>query len=197
MPFAPAITYGILALFAAMVPAALAQESGRAPTDGSVAPDVAAAVAAQIQLPRPPDGGGGAGSPPPGDVIETMTLEDVLDLAKQIGVADPKITESGNDKTVSGQIEGLSAELLPWECENGACSVVLFYVYFGKQDSVDAKFMNSYNINYVMKMMKNDEDELVLTTALQLYGGVRRQHAKELGELFVKQVPVAIGYKPK
>lgn len=158
---------------------------------------------AQIKLGAPdkpklgsPGGGspGGAGSQ---TVYSDYSLDNILSMAKTVGIEKAEIKENDKkEKYVSGEAHGLSTAVYREKCEGATCSVVSFYCYFGKQDSVDLKWINEYNRGYFAKLIQVGEGNITLEMNVLLFGGVTAEHIERLGKIFVASIKLAIDFKP-
>lgn len=161
---------------------------------------VAGPADAQIKLGTPsgtpsvtPSGSPGGGQ----TVFSDYSLDQILAMAKASGFEKTEIRENDKkEKYVSGEAHGLRTAVYREKCEGSTCSVVSFYCYFGKQDSVDLKWINEYNRGYFAKLIQVGEGNLTLEMNVLLYGGVTAEHIERLGKIFVASVKLAIDFKP-
>lgn len=158
--------------------------------------DASEAMHSQIRIGQPTE-------PSPEDpaaagVLARISIEDVLAIAKEAGIADAKKdTRKDNTDWVIGTANGVEISADPYECAKGSCRALTLAAYFGKQDSVDERFVTSWNIRKITKMIKfPDSGNVVMIYTLKLYGGVTRDHIKQMTEIFTASIKDAIEFKP-
>ncbi len=149
----------------------------------------------QIRLGQP----SGAGQPAQGsNLLTTITLDATLRIMRGIGFSNIEIYRSGESASIKASIDDTDTYIWHENCKNNACVTLWFAVNLGRQDAIDAAWMNDYNRNTLYtKMFTNPNDELMLTLAGSLYKGVTEDHIRSLGELWIMVFKEALEYKPK
>lgn len=145
-----------------------------------------------------PAGGDAGSAPADKTVVLGITLDDLLAMAKQAGVADAQIIESSDKRTklVAGTSQDVVVNFYAFECDKALCQAVGWYAFFGKQDEVDGRFAASFNGKYFTKLSKYEDGDVVLFYTVKTYGGVTRLHLQNMTTIFVQSIKTAIDFQP-
>ena len=193
-------TLSILCLAVAVPLASRAQTpSPAAPESRAARP--AAAQDDQVRITGPASGPAPVEGPLPSGgarVISTINAETVARLMKGVGFSALEIDPDSDGTQVRAAIDGTDTFIRLENCEKGSCVTLMFLANFGKQDAIDAAWINSYNANTIYtKMFLNGDGEAILSIASSLYKGVTEEHVASLGELWVVIFKEALAYEPK
>lgn len=159
-------------------------------------------AALQIRLDRPAgggSGGGGGAAAPSSGLVADVTAEDVARIIKGLNYTSVSAQKQDKFTFVRADIGDQPTYIMLNNCgDNGRCSALYFIAYLGKQDSVDAEFMNDYNRNTMFtKMAKNKDDELQVTMGVNLARGVSEEYIRGMAENWITWFKQAIEYKPE
>ena len=143
-------------------------------------------------------GGGQAAPPVAGPLLMTITPDTTMRILKGVGFTDVELYKDG--ESVAVKVTGAEVDSYVWHenCKNGQCVTLWFVCNYGKQESIDAAFINDYNLNTIYtKMSISGSGDLLLSMAGSLYNGVSEAHVRGLGELWLTILKEAMEYKPK
>lgn len=147
--------------------------------------------------------GGGFGGPQPPQPqpqpqqqqgpLQTITPEQMAGLLGQVGFTGAQMVNSNDPKfklikmTANGV--GVGNVLIGFfNCDANGCPAYQFAMMFGKQN-VDAKFINTYNINQLLaKLVLTDSGDVLLISGGLLAGGVTPAQIVNTAKLFVGSV---------
>jgi hypothetical protein len=119
--------------------AALVAAFGLAQVPASAQPRIQPPANQPQQPPAQQQGGG------TGNVIKGVNPEMTAEILKAAGYTNTEVyTTSSGAKHAAGEINGSTVSVLNLACKDGQCLVLRFMVNFGKQDSIDAKYMNAW-----------------------------------------------------
>lgn len=131
-----------------------------------------------------------------GSVMLTTTPAQTLAAITGLGFTGEVVEQDGG-KHLRVTYDGNEMYIWHDECDGEACRRITFYVNFGKQDSIDDTFLNSYNVdNVVTKMYRESEGNIALTMYSVLDGGVGPGWIKGQAERWVRYYKNALTYKP-
>lgn len=130
------------------------------------------------------------------------SLEQVVELVKKAqGYSDVEIIELTKEtKAVRAKVNGVNIGVLPGYCKKDdktQCKALIFFVYFGKQKNVDAKWVNAWNLNRVYgRAYLNNDGEFFFDATIHFWGGVPAVYITETAELFAVNVKDLFSFKP-
>ena len=153
----------------------------------------AGAAAAQPRIPTP---GGGGGGPSPGPsvgagLVLKITAEQMAALLNEAGIRS-EVRDIQGDKMVYAQFWGdaLWSGVILDNCEKdgSGCRTLSFFANFGKDQPVDANWLNAWNsIYYMVRSYKLNDGSLLFKAHLLIFSGVTADYIKQ-SALFFKRV---------
>lgn len=121
----------------------------------------------QIQQPGGGGGGGGGGGQAPatsGELLKGTTLELTAQVLREAGYTEVQVyTARSGSKHVSGKVDGMVVSAIHLHCKDDRCPALAYLFNFGKQDTIDAAYMNAWNQSKLYaRLYKNKEESLIL-----------------------------------
>jgi hypothetical protein len=164
----------------------------------------AATLAAGIANAQPrivPDGtpSPGPGAPPAqSGTMQTISLDAIMPILSEAGYGNPRIEK--NDRNVSFircQLKGATVAV-HLNCSDSTCSVLYFIADFGKQDSVDADYMNAWNRHFALSALyRFDNGDLAFRFGVSLVGGFTMENVKSNAHLYIALFDQLLKFNPK
>lgn len=162
---------------------------------------IASPLSAQPQI--QPRGGGvtpsqGGGPQQPGSVlINGTTPEQTAEVLKAAGYENVEIyTGQSGSKHASGVTSGQTVSAIHTNCKDGMCATVLFLVNFGKQDSIDANYMNSWHNDKLYSTLYQSKDGSLMLGWGIFLGDTSMSHLRRSASIYATLVKDLLSYKP-
>jgi len=153
----------------------------------------------QIQPPRPGGGGGGGGGQPAmlGPLLQGAVLDQTVQALKDAGYTEVEIyTARSGAKHVSGKVDGLLVSAIHLHCKDDKCPALAFVFNFGQQDTIDAAYMNSWNLaRLYARLYKDKEGSLILQQDVLVFD-VPLVYIKHTAQMYARLLKEVMQYKP-
>jgi Putative bacterial sensory transduction regulator len=158
---------------------------------------------AAVAQPRIPGGniGGQAPAPSGGGLLIKLTPEQVVGLLNEAGFHSEVRRDSVDAKVVVAAFWGQEpySGVIMDHCEKdgSGCHNLFFFANYGKDQPVDANWINAWNNSKIgVKALKLDDGTLLFEYDLSLLTGVTADYVKEFAKFFKLVVDTATQFKP-
>ncbi|BAT60172.1 hypothetical protein GJW-30_1_02708 [Variibacter gotjawalensis] len=158
----------------------------------------ASPLVAQPQIQQPSSPGQPAQQPAAGGgaLINNVTPEQTAEVLKAAGYSDVEVyTAQSGTKHASGKTQGILVSAIHQNCNEGSCAVVVFFVNFGKQDSVDAAYMNAWHNEKLYSRLYLNNGNLFFTWSVFL-GDTSMSHLRRSAAIYSNLLKDLQTFKP-
>lgn len=159
-------------------------------------------LAAASAQPRIGPGSGGGSPPaqpaqPAAGIVRGTNPELTVQALKSVGYSDVEFVEVNDARQVQAKVNGVTIRVYHYGCENNVCSSVAFYTSFGKQQQIDANYINAWNREKrFAKLYVESNGALSFDMDVHFTGGVSQEYLASSARLFGTLLKVLFEFKP-
>lgn len=162
---------------------------------------IASPLAAQPQI-QPPSGGSappaqGGPSAGGGVLINGSTPEQTAEILKAAGYTNVELYKGQSGaQHASGVTSGTTVSAIHTNCKDGMCATVLFLVNFGKQDTIDAAYMNAWHNQKLYSTLYLSQDGSLMLGWAVFLGDTSMSHLRRSAAIYATLVKDLLSFKP-
>jgi len=136
-------------------------------------------------------------TPPAAGIMRGTNPEFTAQSLKSVGYTEVEFVDVNDAKQVQAKVNGVTIRVYHYGCESNVCSSVVFYTTFGKQQQIDANYINAWNREKrFAKLYVEANGALSFDMDVHFTGGVSPEYLASSAKLFGTLLKVLFEFKP-